>query len=276
MRQASPGTADVCAARRYPIGAESRGDGVAFRVWAPKRKRVAILIDGGGEHELRREPGGYFSATVPEARPGARYRFRLDNDRTLYPDPASRLQPDGPHGASQVIDPRAYAWQDDDWRGVKLAGQVIYELHVGTFTPQGTWTGAMDKLPLLKELGITLIEMMPVNEFPGRFGWGYDGVNLFAPTRLYGSPDDLRRFVDAAHRLGMGVILDVVYNHLGPATSPTDTRTSGARRSISTATAPSRCATSSPRTRPIGSRSSISTDCGSMQPRACTTPPTST
>jgi maltooligosyltrehalose trehalohydrolase len=216
MRQASPGTADVCAARRYPIGAESRGDGVAFRVWAPKRKRVAILIDGGGEHELRREPGGYFSATVPEARPGARYRFRLDNDRTLYPDPASRLQPDGPHGASQVIDPRAYAWQDDDWRGVKLAGQVIYELHVGTFTPQGTWRGAMDKLPLLKELGITLIEMMPVNEFPGRFGWGYDGVNLFAPTRLYGSPDDLRRFVDAAHRLGMGVILDVVYNHLGP------------------------------------------------------------
>jgi maltooligosyltrehalose trehalohydrolase len=204
------------AGRRYPIGAELTRDGVAFRVWAPKRRRVAVVLDGDDEHSLQREPGGYFSTTVAEARSGTRYRFRLDDDTKLYPDPASRLQPDGPHGASQVVDPGVYAWQDQAWRGVRLTGQVLYELHVGTFTPEGTWAAAADKLPLLKDTGITLIELMPVNEFPGRFGWGYDGVNLFAPTRLYGSPDDLRRFNDAAHGLGIGVILDVVYNHLGP------------------------------------------------------------
>lgn len=216
MRQAPVGLRDVCAGRHYPVGAEVTRDGIAFRVWAPKRRRVAVVIDGGGEHALQREPGGYFSTTVAEARPGARYRFRLDDDTTLYPDPASRLQPDGPHGASQIVDAGAYAWQDRNWPGVRLAGQVIYELHIGTFTPEGTWAAAIDKLPLLKDIGITLIEMMPVNEFPGHFGWGYDGVNLFAPTRLYGSPDDLRRFTDAAHGLGIGIILDVVYNHLGP------------------------------------------------------------
>src|SRR5918998_1399832 len=153
---------------------------------------------------------------VAEAAPGMRYRFRLDDDQTLYPDPASRFQPDGPHGPSQIVDPGAYSWKDQSWKGVTLKGQVVYEFHVGTFTPEGTWAAAATKLPLLKDTGITLLEMMPVNDFPGRFGWGYDGVNLFAPTRLYGRPDEFRRFVDRAHAVGLAVILDVVYNHLGP------------------------------------------------------------
>ena len=205
--------------RRYPVGAEVTDGGVAFRVWAPKRRHVAVVIEGGGEHAehaLTGEPDGYFSGFVPGTEPGARYRFRLDADETLYPDPASRFQPEGPHGPSEVADPFAFRWSDAGWRGVTLAGQVIYEMHVGTFTRDGTWRAAAERLPWLKDIGITLIEMMPVNEFPGEFGWGYDGVDLFAPTRLYGRPDDLRRFVDAAHGLGIGVILDVVYNHFGP------------------------------------------------------------
>lgn len=204
------------AGRRYPIGAELTREGVAFRVWAAKRARVSVVIQGGGEHPLCRDGNGYFSGTVAEAGTGTLYGFRLDDDSTLYPDPASRFQPAGPHGPSQVVDPVAYSWADRGSKGIELAGQVIYELHVGTFTPEGTWAAAAKKLPRLKDIGITVIEMMPVNEFPGRFGWGYDGVDLFAPTRLYGAPDDLRGFVDAAHGLGIAVILDVVYNHLGP------------------------------------------------------------
>ncbi len=147
---------------------------------------------------------------------GALYRFRLDGGDSLYPDPASRFQPDGPHGPSQVIDLSAYQWRDAGWGGVRAQGQVVYEMHIGTFTPQGTWEAAARELPGLVRLGITVLEIMPVAEFPGAFGWGYDGVDLFAPTRLYGTPDDFRRFVDRAHELGLGVILDVVYNHLGP------------------------------------------------------------
>ncbi|WP_046862640.1 malto-oligosyltrehalose trehalohydrolase [Microvirga massiliensis] len=202
--------------RRYPIGAEPTENGTSFRVWAPSRDTVAVVLEDGTEHPLDREPTGHFSGVVPNARTGTPYRFRLDTDETLYPDPASRFQPDGPHGPSQVLDSTRYAWRDGNWRGAKLQGQVIYEMHVGTFTPEGTWTAAIDKLPNLKGIGITLIEMMPVNDFPGRFGWGYDGVDLFAPTGRYGSPDDLRAFVDAAHQFGIGVILDVVYNHFGP------------------------------------------------------------
>jgi maltooligosyltrehalose trehalohydrolase len=201
--------------RRLPMGAEITPEGVAFRVWAPARGRVAVVLDAD-EHPLEREDGGYWSALVREARVGTRYRFRIDDDRTLYPDPASRFQPEGPHGPSEVVDPAAYGWRDAAWPGISLAGQVVYEMHVGTFTPEGTWAAAARKLPHLKDVGVTLVEMMPVNDFSGRFGWGYDGVDLFAPTRLYGTPDDLRRFVDAAHGLGLGVILDVVWNHLGP------------------------------------------------------------
>jgi maltooligosyltrehalose trehalohydrolase len=161
------------------------------------------------------EPAGYFAIHVPQADTGTRYRFRLA-DGSVCPDPASRWQPDGPHGPSEVVDPAAYAWHDADWKGVTLRGQVVYELHIGTFTPEGTFASATRELAELASLGITLVEVMPVAEFPGRFGWGYDGVSLYAPEQCYGNPDDFRRFVDEAHRHGLGVMLDVVYNHLGP------------------------------------------------------------
>jgi maltooligosyltrehalose trehalohydrolase len=204
--------------RRLPVGAEPFGDrGAHFRVWAPKRKRVEVVLANAEEAiaALSPESDGYFAGFVPQARPGDLYRFRLDGG-DAFPDPATRFQPEGPHGPSQLIDPSKFEWRHTNWRGVKLRGQVIYELHIGAFTPEGTWASAIEKLPLLAEVGITVLEVMPIADFPGNFGWGYDGVNLFAPTRLYGSPDDFRRFVDAAHGLNMGVILDVVYNHVGP------------------------------------------------------------
>jgi maltooligosyltrehalose trehalohydrolase len=208
--------------RRYPIGAEplAAGEGTSFRVWAPTARRVDVLLESGagGAHPLTAEAGnGYHSGTIATAAPGTRYRFRLDNDAARrFPDPASRYQPEGPHGPSEIVDPAAYRWRDAGWRGAVLPGAVLYELHVGTFTPAGTFAAATAELPALRDLGVTVVELMPIADFPGRFGWGYDGVDLFAPTRLYGRPDDLRAFVDEAHALGLGVILDVVYNHLGP------------------------------------------------------------
>jgi maltooligosyltrehalose trehalohydrolase len=165
---------------------------------------------------LDAERGGYFSGRSEAAGPGTLYRYLLDRGPNLHPDPASRFQPDGPHGPSQVIDPAAFRWTDGAWRGRGREGQVLYELHVGTFTREGTWAAAQRELPALADLGGTVLEVMPVADFPGRFGWGYDGVDLYAPTRLYGAPDDFRRFVDRAHAVGIGVILDVVYNHPGP------------------------------------------------------------
>ena len=205
----------MSADRRLPVGAEVIGDGVEFRVWAPERTRVEVVIENGRTQSLTPRDKGYFVGTVPGVGDGARYRYRIDG-ADLYPDPATRFQPEGPHGPSQVVDPDRFSWTDAAWKGCKLEGQVIYELHIGTFTTAGTFATAMAELPELAEAGITCIEVMPVAEFPGAFGWGYDGVNLFAPTRLYGEPDDFRRFVDRAHALGLGVILDVVYNHLGP------------------------------------------------------------
>ncbi len=208
--------------RRYPVGAEVLPDGsVHFRLWAPKCRRVTVVIgpDAGPDARvvsLDAEGDGYFSVAVGGVTAGSLYRYRLDEDATPYPDPASRFQPDGPHGPSQVVDPFRFGWSDHAWKGRAIRGQVVYEMHIGTFTPEGTWDAAIRQLPDLAELGITVLELMPVSEFPGRFGWGYDGVNLFAPTRLYGTPDDMRRFVDRAHALGLAVILDVVYNHLGP------------------------------------------------------------
>jgi maltooligosyltrehalose trehalohydrolase len=163
---------------------------------------------------MERDRDGHFAAFDAAARPGGRYWFRLDGDRRR-PDPASRSQPDGPHEPSAYVDPAAFAWAHP-WRGLRSVGQVIYELHIGTFTREGTWVAAARQLPELARIGVTVIEMMPIAEFPGTFGWGYDGVNLYAPSHLYGTPDDLRGFVDAAHASGLGVILDVVYNHLGP------------------------------------------------------------
>jgi maltooligosyltrehalose trehalohydrolase len=201
--------------KRLPVGAEIVPEGVHFRVWAPQRSRVVVTCEGRPSLSLRRE-GEYFTGTCTGARAGTRYFFRVDDDEHPYPDPASRSQPEGPHGPSEVIDPSAFAWTDESWPGIVLGGQVLYEMHVGTFTREGTWEAAARELSWLKDLGITCIEMMPIAEFPGRFGWGYDGVDLFAPTRAYGRPDDLRRFVDRAHAIGLGVILDVVYNHFGP------------------------------------------------------------
>ena len=205
--------------RRYPIGAEPCDDGVGFRVWAPDRKRVDVVVDGRPAVTLVREGAGggaYHAGIVRGARAGDLYRFRLDGASELFPDPASRSQPAGPHGPSQVIDPRAYAWGDGDFAGIAPERRVVYEMHVGTFTREGTFASALPDLARLAKLGVTLLELMPIADFGGAFGWGYDGVNIWAPTRLYGTPDDFRRFVDAAHRAGMGVVLDVVYNHLGP------------------------------------------------------------
>src|SRR5687768_11844305 len=180
--------------RRFPIGAEPTPEGGAhFRVWAPRRRRVEVVIEGGGSTELAPEGDGYFSGRVRDAVAGTRYRYRLD-DAGSFPDPASRFQPDGPHGPSMVVDPARFRWSDGGWRGAPREGQVLYEMHVGTFTPAGSWEAAARELPELAALGITVIELMPVADFPGRFGWGYDGVDLFAPTRLYGSPDDFRAF----------------------------------------------------------------------------------
>jgi maltooligosyltrehalose trehalohydrolase len=203
--------------RRLPVGAElAPGGGIHFRVWAPRRKSVEVVIEGGpGPVRLEPEAGGYHSGLVERAGPGVLYRYRLDGETTL-PDPASRWQPEGPHGPSCVVDPSAFAWTDAGWRGITLRGQVLYEMHVGTFTFEGTWEAAARQLPELAAIGITAVEVMPAAEFAGRFGWGYDCVDHYAPARIYGTPDDMRRFVDRAHALGLGVLLDVVYNHLGP------------------------------------------------------------
>jgi maltooligosyltrehalose trehalohydrolase len=209
--------------RRYPVGAELIGQNEThFRIWAPKAGRLELVLEESAEkdaprtfHPLTNERNGYFSGAA-RAGAGALYRFRLNEDETFYPDPASRFQPHGPHGSSCIVDPEAFVWNDEKWRGVTMKGQIVYEMHIGTFTKEGTWRAAAGQLAELKRIGITVVEMMPVADFPGKFGWGYDGVDLFAPCHLYGTPDDLRAFVDEAHSLGLPVILDVVYNHFGP------------------------------------------------------------
>lgn len=207
--------------RKLPVGAEIQNGGAHFRIWAPRCREVKVVLlgaDGQTEERvvpLEPEGEGYFSARVDEVAPGALYGYSLDEHRQLYPDPASRFQPRGVHGPSQLVDPASYAWQVADWPGLTLHGQVVYEMHVGCFTPQGTWRAAIERMPHLREVGVTLIEVMPIADFNGEFGWGYDGVAWFAPTRLYGAPDDAKAFIDAAHSGGIGVILDVVYNHFG-------------------------------------------------------------
>jgi maltooligosyltrehalose trehalohydrolase len=164
---------------------------------------------------LTRADDGTFSGAFDDVRAGDLYAYVLDGEGP-FPDPASRFQPQGVHGPSAVVDPKTYVWSDQAWRGVALAEAIIVELHVGTFTPQGTFAGVTERLPYLADLGVTVIELMPVADFPGSHNWGYDGVSLFAPSRAYGTPDDLRRLVDTAHRLQLSVLLDVVYNHFGP------------------------------------------------------------
>lgn len=200
------------------LGARPGADGASFRVWAPKPATLALVVRDGAEEQqfpVSREADGYASARVAGIGAGARYGYLVDGQGP-FPDPCSRSQPDGPHGLSEVIDPAAFAWTDSGWKRPDFTELVIYECHIGTFTPAGTFEGAIAELPRLRQLGVTAIELMPVASFPGRWGWGYDGVALFAPFHEYGGPEGLRCLVDAAHGEGLAVILDVVYNHFGP------------------------------------------------------------
>ena len=185
-----------------------------FEVWAPAHERVRLRALGT-DHEMSRA-GGLWRVTVPGAGPGTDYAFLLGDDETPLPDPRSRWQPDGVHGPSRLHDPAGYEWKDADWTGRQLAGSVVYELHIGTFSPEGTFAGAVEKLDHLVQLGVDLVEVLPVNAVNGTHNWGYDGVGWYAVHEPYGGPDGFKAFVDACHQRGMGVVLDVVYNHLGP------------------------------------------------------------
>src|SRR6185436_19508577 len=194
------------------LGAFPLGDGYAgFRVWAPAPERVALRA-GGEDHPMDPSGLGVYEAVI-EAVPGTDYEYVLDG--TPLPDPCSRWQPEGIRGPSRLLDTQAFTWTDEDWQPPAVGELVIYELHVGTFTPEGTFEAAIPYLAGLRELGVTAIELMPVNEFPGRHGWGYDGVYISAAQSSYGGPRGLQRLVDAAHREGLAVLLDVVYNHIG-------------------------------------------------------------
>ncbi|MCB1940998.1 MAG: malto-oligosyltrehalose trehalohydrolase [Candidatus Accumulibacter sp.] len=199
-----------------PFGAEPlTGGGVRFRLWAPGVDAVGLQLDGAAELPMSAAAGGWFELTVAEARAGNRYLFRLP-DGLLVPDPASRFNPDDVHGASEVVDAAAFDWPDGEWRGRPWEEAVLYELHIGSFTAAGDFTGAIDRLDYLVELGVTALEIMPVADFPGGRNWGYDGVLPFAPDAAYGRPEDFKRLIAAAHERGLMVLLDVVYNHFGP------------------------------------------------------------
>ncbi len=189
------------------------GGGVQFRVWAPQVRALAVNLDGA-IFPMTRE-GEDFHLLASHAQPGQTYTLVLD-DAKERPDPVSRSQPQGVHGPSEIIDPEGFSWSDQDWKGIALEEYIIYELHTGTFSSEGTFEGVLQKIPYLKELGITAIELMPVAEFPGCRNWGYDGVDLFAPHSCYGGPAGLKKLVNACHAAGLAVILDVVYNHVGP------------------------------------------------------------
>ncbi|MDZ7727138.1 MAG: malto-oligosyltrehalose trehalohydrolase [Dehalococcoidia bacterium] len=200
------------------LGAIVQGGGVAFRVWAPDQDSVELGLlrhDGAEERAIPMERDGEdWHVFVPGLSAGQRYRYRLPGG--AFPDPCSRAQPEGVHGPSEVIDPAAFEWSDDGFAPPPREDLVIYELHIGTLTPGGTFDDAIGQLDRIRDLGVNAIEVMPVAAFPGRWNWGYDGVAMFAPAEVYGGPDAFRRFVDAAHARGLAVILDVVYNHFGP------------------------------------------------------------
>lgn len=199
------------------FGARVEPSGVRFRLWAPRFEQMQIVICENQPRLLpmQAEDGGEFSAFVNGLRDGADYAFETGQGRR-FPDPVSRWQPASVHGPSRVVDADAFRWSDGDWRGIPLEDYLIYELHTGTFTPEGTFEAIIPRLPYLRDLGITAIEIMPVAEFPGRRNWGYDGVGLYAPQSTYGGPSGLKALVDSCHRHGIAVVLDVVYNHLGP------------------------------------------------------------
>jgi len=200
------------------LGARPRRDGsTVFRVWAPLAESVAVKVIRPEPQTVALERGAedIFEAVVPGLGAGADYFYLIDGERER-PDPVSRFQPEGVHGPSRVVDPEAFAWTDGGWKGIPLKDYVIYELHTGTFTPEGTFEAAIEKLPYLRELGVTAVELMPVAEFPGGRNWGYDGAHLYAPQSTYGGPEGLKKLIDACHREGLAFVLDVVYNHLGP------------------------------------------------------------
>lgn len=202
---------------RMTLGASINADGVDFAVWAPDHQQVRVVVsDDHGERILpmAADARGVWQVRDAHAGVGSRYAF-LPGDEPETPDFCSRSQPEGMHARSEVIDP-GFSWTDQDWRGVPADKAIIYEIHVGTYTPEGTWEALTRQLPAIRDLGVTVVEIMPVSEFPGDRNWGYDGVYHFAPAHPYGRPDDMRRFVDAAHQHGIAVILDVVYNHFGP------------------------------------------------------------
>lgn len=198
------------------FGPQLSADGTRFHCWAPRARRVDLIIDGAPSRQpFTATRDGWFETLARGVGPGARYRFRVDDELDV-PDPASRFQPEGVTGTGEVLDPRAFVWPRSDWRGREWHEAVLYELHVGTFTREGTYAAAIARLDDLAMVGITAIELLPLNTFPGRWGWGYDGVLLYAPHPTYGRPEDLKRFVQAAHERGLMVLLDVVYNHFGP------------------------------------------------------------
>jgi len=202
------------------VGAGVAHGWVAFTVWAPRADTVAVFLEDAEPHftpvqQLDRSPNGYFHGVLPLQSQEMLYRYRV-NRGNFFPDPASRFQPRGVHGPSQVIDLSHFPWSDRAWHGADRDELVIYELHVGTFTPEGTFAGVTQRLPLLRDLGVTAVEIMPIGDFAGERNWGYDGVAMFAPARCYGTPYDLQQLVDTAHGLGLAVLLDVVYNHFGP------------------------------------------------------------
>lgn len=205
--------------RRPAPGATMTGpQSVSFRVWAPGSNDVSVKIVSAGataEIPLNKDPMGYFEGVAKGVRPGDLYFYVLDHDHR-YPDPASRFQPNGVHGASQVVDPAEFLWEDTGWKGISLKDFIIYEMHIGTFTKEGTFGAVIPLLDSLVDLGITAVELMPVAQFPGHRNWGYDGVYPFAPQNSYGGPTGLKELINSAHKKGLAVILDVVYNHLGP------------------------------------------------------------
>lgn len=202
-----------------PFGTQHRaGQGVKFRLWGPHAKQVMLHLGEGGNQralEMNSVGEGWFELVTDRARPGTRYQYQIDGGLKV-PDPASRFQPNDVHGPSEVIDPMEFDWEDADWRGRSWNEAVIYELHIGAFSQEGTFAGVEKKLDYLAELGVTAVELMPVSDFPGERNWGYDGVLAYAPDSSYGRPNDLKRLVQAAHKKGLMVFLDVVYNHFGP------------------------------------------------------------
>lgn len=201
-----------------PFGAQVEAAGVRFALWAPAARSVSLCLEGGGaerQADMARRPDGWYEVQVADAGTGTRYRYLIDGE-TKVPDPASRFQPDDVHAASEIVDPQSFAWRDTAWKGRPWEEVVLYELHVGTFTPLGTFAGVKERLDYLVGLGITAIELMPIADFPGKRNWGYDGVLPFAPDSSYGRPQDLKELVQSAHEKGLMVFLDVVYNHFGP------------------------------------------------------------